>query len=448
MPDPRVTNPELFDLRNPDAPIPQFVNAMRIAGIEITAEQVAQGITYEALKDKDGNAFVVVVYNLDPSLFPEQYRELAGPIPLMIAERDKDGRWGWDEIGLNVGISDSITSLRRYKITNPPLYYIFQQDAKRIVIADLFMINPYDNTFSLVTPSKEIHTSQWESVLSQLERDYTGKKFLFFHALWGHPMLIPPFLMDNSLSPKQRRDFIQKYVETVVPIIRDNQIVLVNEPFTPSWEWADKRRVLNEILEEKPSEWIPWIFELAHKANPSATLILNEFGIEASGSILFDTKKADEVFNVVRKIKEKNPNIPIAVGFQMHVNPQFQELDPLIQGLISQIERYKRIGVSVIVTELDIRMDGERFRNLPEEERLLIQAQYYYRIGKVCAKYGVEINLFGASDRNSWLEETANGGQYAELTDPTVRDENNLKKIAWFELARCSWISNAGECER
>jgi hypothetical protein len=42
VPDPRVTNPELFDLRNPDAPIPQFVNAMKMAGIEITAEQVAK----------------------------------------------------------------------------------------------------------------------------------------------------------------------------------------------------------------------------------------------------------------------------------------------------------------------------------------------------------------------------------------------------------------------
>jgi hypothetical protein len=29
VPDPRVTNPELFDLRNPDAPIPQFVNALQ-----------------------------------------------------------------------------------------------------------------------------------------------------------------------------------------------------------------------------------------------------------------------------------------------------------------------------------------------------------------------------------------------------------------------------------
>ena len=49
--------------------------------------------------DKDGNPFVVAVYNLDPSLFPEQYRDLAGPIPLMIAEKGEKG-WEWTEATL------------------------------------------------------------------------------------------------------------------------------------------------------------------------------------------------------------------------------------------------------------------------------------------------------------------------------------------------------------
>jgi len=111
VPDPRITNPKLFDLRNPDAPIPQFVNAMKMAGIEITAEQVAQGITYEALKDKDGNPFVVAVYNLDPPLFPEQYRDLAGSIPLLIAKKGEGG-WIWEtiyypDLGKNLGIDTS-----------------------------------------------------------------------------------------------------------------------------------------------------------------------------------------------------------------------------------------------------------------------------------------------------------------------------------------------------
>ncbi len=79
MPDPRATNPELFDLRNPDAPIPQFVNAMKMAGIEITAEQVVQGITYEALKDvvlSFPNEFLTTVNRL----VREEHRRRSEPV--------------------------------------------------------------------------------------------------------------------------------------------------------------------------------------------------------------------------------------------------------------------------------------------------------------------------------------------------------------------------------
>ena len=78
VPDPRVTNPELFDLTKPEAPIPQFANALKNAGIDVSPEQIAQGITFVSTKedgtplvDKNGNPYIVAVYNLDPSLFPE-----------------------------------------------------------------------------------------------------------------------------------------------------------------------------------------------------------------------------------------------------------------------------------------------------------------------------------------------------------------------------------------
>jgi len=130
VPDPRVTNPELFDLRNPDAPIPQFVNAMKMAGIEITGEQVAQGITYEALKD--GNPFVVAVYNLDPD--PNQTGELLeGRIPLLIATKTKNGKWDWTEAHLRLlGDGGGIIDLRFFKVTiTTPIRYIGSKKAIR-----------------------------------------------------------------------------------------------------------------------------------------------------------------------------------------------------------------------------------------------------------------------------------------------------------------------------
>jgi len=106
FPDPRITNPELFDLKNKEAPIPKFANALKNAGINITPEQINEGITYVSTKadgtplvDKDGNPFVVVVYNLDPSQLPPQYADLAGPIPLMIAEKGEMG-WEWENLDI------------------------------------------------------------------------------------------------------------------------------------------------------------------------------------------------------------------------------------------------------------------------------------------------------------------------------------------------------------
>jgi hypothetical protein len=37
------------------------------------------------------------VYNLAPALFPEKYRDLAGPIPLIIAHKGENG-WEWRKL--------------------------------------------------------------------------------------------------------------------------------------------------------------------------------------------------------------------------------------------------------------------------------------------------------------------------------------------------------------
>ncbi|MGC8871242.1 MAG: hypothetical protein ACP5PT_09200, partial [Brevinematia bacterium] len=127
VPDPRVTNPELFDLTKPDAPIPQFVKALENAGIGITAEQVVEGVEFQTITSQDGNPFVVGVYNLDPSLFPKQYQSLAGPIPLFIAQRNEKGEWGWEKITESLRmLTDSLNFLFGSQIVyyklNDPIY--------------------------------------------------------------------------------------------------------------------------------------------------------------------------------------------------------------------------------------------------------------------------------------------------------------------------------------
>lgn len=61
VPDPRYSNLELFDLSKPDAPIPEFVSAMKIAGVELSLEQVVKGMTFDAMEDVRGRQLVVAV---------------------------------------------------------------------------------------------------------------------------------------------------------------------------------------------------------------------------------------------------------------------------------------------------------------------------------------------------------------------------------------------------
>ena len=97
VPDPRFSNPELFDLKNSYSPIPQFVNSMKLAEIDIDPQQIADGIAFESKTSAEGKPFVIGYYNLDPD--PTKSGEvLEGKTPFLIATRDGNGIWKWQKI--------------------------------------------------------------------------------------------------------------------------------------------------------------------------------------------------------------------------------------------------------------------------------------------------------------------------------------------------------------
>ena len=93
VPDPRVTNPELFDLRNPDAPIPQFVNAMQARGINIEPRTVITelGKNYETRQGTDEKTYILTTYTVEGK---NGTRYSMG----LIAEKDERGEWRWKGI--------------------------------------------------------------------------------------------------------------------------------------------------------------------------------------------------------------------------------------------------------------------------------------------------------------------------------------------------------------
>ncbi|MGQ9529053.1 MAG: hypothetical protein ACUVUA_15065 [Chloroflexus sp.] len=53
-------------LKKPDAPIPQFVNAMKHARIGVNPEEVANNLQYQIITGADGKPCMIASFNLDP----------------------------------------------------------------------------------------------------------------------------------------------------------------------------------------------------------------------------------------------------------------------------------------------------------------------------------------------------------------------------------------------
>ena len=419
VPDPHVTNPELFDLRNPNAPIPQFVNALRIAGIEITAEHVAQGITYEALEDKGGNPFIVAVYNLDPSLFPEQYRNLAGPIPLMIAERGENG-WKWR--------TDRIIPLRLFSgqinliISNLESHY----DRSGNIILNVF--DGLSITWYL----------KWDLVETKqgIENYEEGKKYVNLAKKNDmEPVLgpiiykydYPAWLEESNLSNKELEQAIRNRVRSILQRFEgDIKYAMVVNEFHPT---PYEKDYLYSRLGER---YVEIAFDEARKANPEAILIYNDNAIESPRWPWYKS-----TYDLVRKLKAKG--LIDAVGMQGHFNQPNWTKVPSNEEFIQAIRSFRQLGLDVYITEMDVSLTEKQ-----GNDRFLYQADIYYNLIKTYLEETKDqktriINFFGWRDNHSWIEKDL--GNYPNA-DPLLIDDNGNPKLAYYALLKLLYEAN------
>jgi endo-1,4-beta-xylanase len=134
-------------------------------------------------------------------------------------------------------------------------------------------------------------------------------------------------------------------------------------------------------------DYIEHAFELAHAADPNATLIYNETGAEGLND------KSDFMFAMISDFVARG--VPIdGVGLQFHVQAG---QPPNIADVQANIERFAALGLSVHVTELDVSVDGLD---------LALQAEIYADVLEVCLAVPACENwtVFGFSDRYAWDE--------------------------------------------
>jgi endo-1,4-beta-xylanase len=417
VPDPRVTNPELFDLRNPNASIPQFVNAMRMAGIEITAERVAQGITYEALKGKNGNLFVVAVYSVDPNLFPQQYHVLYEPVPLLIAEKRESG-WNWRKI------TESLRTLadsRNFLFGSQIVYY---------KLSDSHYTSLASGNFNFFTSSGEIDEPDlWKmnnpnqpydydfSRIDRLLRFARQSNVNVFHA---KNLIEPRVYPDHGFWPQWvlnlRREELQKVVHeritTIMLHLRETYLDgdIIYSVVSEAFDWNN---FTGFVYEKLGSRYIETCYRTARETDPNAILIYEDVTIFHEGKIDDHDRAA---ISLVEKLKQQN--LIDGAGLEMHLNANRIPSPEVFRQLI---RAYKNLGIKVYITEFDI--DFGDFRGSTQDKQLL-KAKVYGDMLRVAIEEQVDgFAMFGFSGIAAWHP------------DGLILDEKSQPTIAFYSVA-------------
>ncbi|MFG1775885.1 endo-1,4-beta-xylanase [Micromonospora sp. NPDC049048] len=207
-------------------------------------------------------------------------------------------------------------------------------------------------------------------------------------AVYGHTLVwhssVPSWLSE-SWSREQLRSALRHHVRTTVARYRGRV-----------WAWD----VVNEVLAEdgklRDSIWLRKLgptyiadaFRWAHEADPDARLFVNDYGVEGR------SRKADGLFKLVRELRAQG--VPVhGVGFQAHLRSNTAPIDAT-----SNLRRFAALGVSVAITELDVRIQ------LPvSTKKLLDQALLYQHMLKACLAVSTceSFTVWGFTDASSWI---------------------------------------------
>ncbi|GAA1926148.1 endo-1,4-beta-xylanase [Streptomyces sodiiphilus] len=273
--------------------------------------------------------------------------------------------------------------------------------------------------FSSVTAENAM---KWESIEpNRGQYDWSGADRLMEFAAqnnqqtWGHTLVwhsqMPGWLENGNFGAAEFRQIMNNHIDTVMGRYRGQM---------------DRWDVVNEVLNEdgslRNSKWLQVLgesyiadaFRAARQADPNAKLFINDYNTDGVNA------KSDGMYQLVQRLLQQG--VPIdGVGFQSHMI-----LDQIPGTYQQNLQRFADLGLEVVVTELDIRM------NTPADStRLQRQAQQYRSVTEACLAVSrcTGITVWGFSDRDSWIPDWFEGEGAAN-----IYDENYQPKPAYYAL--------------
>ena len=214
------------------------------------------------------------------------------------------------------------------------------------------------------------------------------------HLVWGEEKWLPDWLKNGKYTEAELMEFLHNHIDTVVKRYegKATQYSVVNEAFSRELEKGGNKDWWGEKLGR---DYIDASFKWAREADPNAILILNDFDNERIND------SSDLMYEYIEGAQKRD--VPIdAVGLQMHIDGQSAASK---EEVVKNMERFKKLGVEVYVTEFDVNMSNV---DLEGEELYQKQATIYADMMNACLDVGADVcpsfSYLGLVDRQSWYK--------------------------------------------
>ena len=157
-------------------------------------------------------------------------------------------------------------------------------------------------------------------------------------------------------------------------------------------------------------------FNYAKAADASATLYINDYGLESN------TAKLDALIALVNEMKGKGAKID-GIGTQMHIT-----VSTPLSGIDQMFQKLAATGLLVRVSELDIKTNATAAGEQSFESQAQQAVMYKYVVGSylrnVPEAQRAGVTVWGLSDNYSWLYNN-------NLEHPLLYDKNYNRKPAY-----------------
>ncbi len=281
--------------------------------------------------------------------------------------------------------------------------------------------------FNSVTPDNDLKWTavqpapgDWQFAAAETDlafADANGMAFRGHNLIYNQDPRNPAWVTSIS-DPTQLRQAVQTEIQTVVGHFagRIKRWDVVNEPIA-TFGVGPQDSVFQREL---GPGWVDWCFQLAHDADPSAELWLNEYGTD------WYPGKFDALVSFVKGMQKRG--VPIyGVGLEMHrLNDDAVD----VPTFVSQMKKLARMGLKISLTEVDVPIPPN------DDAALQLQADVYGGIVGGCLQVPqcLDVTTWGLDDGHTWLDSLY---VWPTPTRPLLFDANFTPKPAYDSVRLC-----------